>query len=358
MNKLISSIAIATIVIFSACSNSTPETSTASAETAPSTTVANETPEPAKEIAASEAMESDKMETKAMEMKKEMEKAVENKVAEKEKAVVPAKKMEDKTTKNEKAASIAQSPPMEDKKVMEQPKVETPMPPKEEVKPAPAPAKPQKALPNHASWNSLLQKNVSSSGKVNYKGFKAAKGDLQKYLDDLAANTPQSDWTRKETMAYWINAYNAYTVKLIVDNYPVKSITDLEGGKPWDKKWIKLGSKTYSLNNIENDILRPKYKDARIHFAVNCAAKSCPPLLNKAWTAGNLKSNFEKQAKAFINNSSFNSVGAGNVEISKIFEWYAVDFGNIIEYLNKYSTTKINADGKVGYKEYDWALNE
>lgn len=217
---------------------------------------------------------------------------------------------------------------------------------------------PKPAKPDHAAWNTLLQKNVSATGKVNYKGFKAQKSTLQSYLDDLAANPPASDWGRKETMAYWINAYNAFTVKLIVDNYPLSSITNLDGGKPWDKKWIKLGDKTYSLNNIENDILRPKYKDARIHFAVNCAAQSCPPLLNKAWTAANLNANFDKQAKAFINNSKFNKISADAVEISKIFEWYAGDFGDIVTYLNKYSTTKINAGAKVSYMEYDWALNE
>jgi len=159
-------------------------------------------------------------------------------------------------------------------------------------------------------------------------------------------------------MSYWINAYNAFTVKLIVDNYPLKSITKLENGKPWDKKWIKLGGKTYSLNNIENDILRPTYKDARIHFAVNCAAKSCPPLLNKAWTSRNLESNFERQAKAFINNNTYNKIGGNEIEISKIFEWYAVDFGNIVKYVNKYASTKADAKAKVKYMEYNWDLNE
>lgn len=227
-------------------------------------------------------------------------------------------------------------------------------PKKEETKPV---VEIKKSL-NHDAWNALLQKNVSSSGKVNYKGFKSQQSALDSYLADLAANAPTNSTPRKEAMAYWINAYNAFTVKLIVQNYPVSSITKLENGKPWDKKWIKLGDKTYSLNNIENDILRPKYKDARIHFAVNCAAQSCPPILNKAWTASNLNANFEKQAKAFINNSKFNKISADAVEISKIFEWYSVDFGNIIEYLNKYSTTKINANAKVSYMEYDWALNQ
>lgn len=211
---------------------------------------------------------------------------------------------------------------------------------------------------SHEIWDQLLRQNVSASGKVNYKGFKAKETELDKYLKLLADNPIQPSWSRGQKMAYWINAYNAFTVKLIVKNYPVTSITKLHGGKPWDAKWIKLGEKTYTLNNIENDILRPKYKDARIHFAVNCAAHSCPPLLNRAWTAANLQRYFEQQAKKFVNNSKFNKIAADKVEISKIFEWYAGDFGNIIEYLNKYSNTKINADAQVAYMEYDWALNE
>ncbi|MFT5263952.1 MAG: hypothetical protein ACI8YQ_002696, partial [Polaribacter sp.] len=211
---------------------------------------------------------------------------------------------------------------------------------------------------DHSPFDALLRKYVSNSGKVNYKGIKADQSKLDAYLKTLAEKTIQSDWTKAEKMAYWINAYNAFTIKLIVDNYPVKSITDLEGGKPWDRKWIKLGTKTYSLNNIENDILRPKYKEAAIHFAVNCAAKSCPPLLNRAWTKSNLKSNFKKQATAFINNPNYNKISGGKIEVSKIFDWYKVDFGNLIDYLNKYAATKIDAGAEIGYMEYDWRLNE
>lgn len=211
--------------------------------------------------------------------------------------------------------------------------------------------------PSHDQWNELLQKYVSTDGKVNYAGFKKDMPALESYLGGLTRNPVQDDWSRNEKMAYWINAYNAFTVKLIVDNYPVASITKLHNGKPWDVKWIQLGSKTYSLNNIENDILRPKFKDARIHFAVNCAAVSCPPLLNRAWTADKLNQYFEQQAKAFINNPKYNKINANSVEISKIFDWYGGDFGNIIDYLNQYSTTKINSDATVKYMEYDWDLN-
>lgn len=231
--------------------------------------------------------------------------------------------------------------------------VSAPTPPVEEETPVAT-----LAAPSHSGWNTLLTQFVTSSGKVNYKGLKAKQKDLEAYLKLLADNPVQTSWSRNEKMAYWINAYNAFTVKLILDNYPLSSITNLSGGKVWDKKWIQLGEETYSLNNIENDILRPRYKDARIHFAVNCAAKSCPPLLNRAWTASNLNTYLDRQAKQFINNSQYNQVSARKVVISKIFEWYAADFGDIVTYLNKYSTTSIKANAQVSYQNYDWALNQ
>ena len=215
-----------------------------------------------------------------------------------------------------------------------------------------------KQILSHDQWDQLLRKHVSAAGKVNYKGFKADLSKLDAYLKNLQDNPIESKWSRNQKMAYWVNAYNAFTVKLIVDNYPTSSITKLHGGKPWDASWIKIAGKSYSLNNIENDILRPQYKDARIHFAVNCAARSCPPILNRAWTSENLNRYFEKQAKAFINNTKYNKISADNVEISKIFEWYAADFGSITEYLNKYSSTKVKPGAKVTYMEYDWNLNE
>jgi hypothetical protein len=212
--------------------------------------------------------------------------------------------------------------------------------------------------PDHSRWNALLQKYVTVAGEVNYKGFRTEKAKLQTYLDELASHPVEAGWPTEEKLAYWINAYNAFTIKLIVDNYPVRSITDLHQGKPWDVKWIKLGNKTYSLNQIENEIIRPQFKEPRIHFAVNCAAKSCPPLLNEAYTADKLDGQLEKQSKAFINNSAYNRIQAKSVQVSKIFEWYADDFGQLIAFLNKYSETRIQSNAKVGFEEYDWALNE
>jgi hypothetical protein len=211
---------------------------------------------------------------------------------------------------------------------------------------------------SHAIWNQLLQKYVGTDGKVNYRGLKKDVSKLDAYLAILEKNHPADNWKKEEKMAFWINAYNAFTVKLIVDNYPVSRIMNLDGGKTWDIKRIKTGGKSYSLNNIEHDILRAQFKDARIHFALNCAAKSCPPLFNQAFTADNLEASLQRLTANFINNKKFNNITTQGIWISKIFDWYANDFGNLIEYLNRYSTVKIDRNTKVSYLNYDWNLNE
>ncbi len=222
--------------------------------------------------------------------------------------------------------------------------------------PPPAPKKPTLS---HAKWDQLAGKYISSRGKVDYAGIKQNKVLLNQYIAVLQNNPPQSNWSRNKTMAFWINAYNAFTVKLIVDNYPTTSITKLEGGDPWKKNWIKIGISTYSLNQIEKDLLIKKFNEPRVHFAVNCAAKSCPPILNKAWTADNLEANFERSTKNFINDPSFNDISnPKKIQISKIFEWYAADFGNnVIGFINKYATVPVKENANVSYQDYNWALN-
>lgn len=209
---------------------------------------------------------------------------------------------------------------------------------------------------SHQTFDNILQKYVSASGVVNYAGLKKDEASLDKYLSTLSKEAPAKSWSKNASLAFWINAYNANTIKLILKNYPVKSIKDINNGKPWDLQWIKIGGKTYSLNNIENDIIRSQYKDARIHFAVNCAAKSCPPLANKAFTENNINSMLDARAKNFIN-SGMNDISASTATISKIFDWYKADFGNVITFINKYSNVNLNANATINYKEYDWSLN-
>lgn len=210
---------------------------------------------------------------------------------------------------------------------------------------------------SHQTFNTLLQKYVSASGTVNYKGLKKEEAVLETYIRTLAKQIPDKSWSRDASLAYWINAYNALTLKLIVTNYPVKSITSLNGGKPWDVKWIDLAGKKYSLNNIENDIIRTQYKDPRIHFAVNCAAVSCPPLSNTAFTETNINKLLDSRSKAFINSTS-NEIACTKVKISKIFDWYKADFEDVIAFINKYSNTQVNENAVVDYGEYNWNLNE
>jgi hypothetical protein len=214
------------------------------------------------------------------------------------------------------------------------------------------------SLPNHLPFDSLLQKHVSTDGKVNYKGLKADKAMLDAYCLSLGANPVQNDWTKAEQMAYWINAYNAFTLKLIVDNYPTKSILNFDGGKTWDVRRIKLGDKKYSLNNLENDILRPQFKDPRIHFAINCAAKSCPPLWNHAYTPENLETTLEARTRDFVNQSKYNTLSANRGQVSKIFDWYGADFGDLKKFLNQYSDVKLKTTATIVFNEYNWDLNE
>ncbi|MBD99234.1 MAG: hypothetical protein CMO34_05270 [Verrucomicrobia bacterium] len=213
---------------------------------------------------------------------------------------------------------------------------------------------------DHRIWDMLLQEHVTNKGDVNYTAFKKDELQLEKYLLSLSDHPPKEDWSKHEKMAYWINAYNAFTVKLILDNYPLKSIMEINNGKAWDLKFIKIGGKEYSLNNIEHDILRANYKDARIHFAVNCASVSCPKLQNRAFIPERIEEQLEQASRYFINNTSKNNLQANQVKISRLFEWYMKDFtqeGSLVDFLNRYAAIKINSNAKVGYKEYDWNLN-
>ncbi len=221
-------------------------------------------------------------------------------------------------------------------------------------------------VPSHQQWDKLVKKNVDASGMVSYKGFEKDRAEMDAYLKTLSDNAPQSSWSENEQKAYWINAYNAFTVALILKHYPVKSIKDI-GGKiykvntPWDIKFINIGGKKYDLNNIEHGILRKKFDDPRIHFALVCASISCPRLRNEAYTAAQLNAQLEDAGKDFLNDKSKNRVSAQKAELSKYFSWYKGDFtknGSLADYINKYSVTKINTNTKIGSLDYNWSLNE
>lgn len=219
-------------------------------------------------------------------------------------------------------------------------------------------------------WTSLLQKNVNEEGLVDYKGFIKDKELLQSFLDKLTANPPAKNWTDNEKIAYWLNAYNAFTIKLIIDHYPVKSIKDL-GPKhqiifintPWDIKFFKIGHKTMTLNRIEHRILRSEFKEPRIHFALNCASLSCPKLRREAYTGSKLDEQLTDQAKEFLRDKTRNQPHEKDPKLSAIFDFYGSDMRkwsgkSLIDYINQYSPVKINEDANIEYLDYNWNLNE
>ncbi|MFT5915821.1 MAG: hypothetical protein ACJAWV_003941 [Flammeovirgaceae bacterium] len=215
------------------------------------------------------------------------------------------------------------------------------------------------AKPEHQIWNQLAKTYVSSAGKVNYKGLKSKLPDLVAYLLVLEKNTPTSQWSRNEKLAYWFNLYNASTVYLVATNYPVNSIKDINGGKPWDKKFIKSGSELYSLNDIENGIVRKNFNEPRLHVAFNCAAVSCPILSNEAFSPAKLNSQLNSLSKKWINDTSKNKISETEIQISQIFNWYKVDFkAGVIPFINGHSSVKANQEAQITYLEYNWKLND
>ena len=211
---------------------------------------------------------------------------------------------------------------------------------------------------NHNIWNALLQKNVSIQGNVNYKGFKADRKTLLNYITSLSNNMPNDSWTREDKLAYWINAYNAMTIDLILRHYPIESIKDIKD--PWDQRYWKLGEKYYNLNEIEHDILR-KMDEPRIHFGIVCASFSCPKLQNSAFTADNFDNQLTLATKEFLSDPNRNEISKNSLKLSKIFQWFSKDFkqdGDLLDFLNKYSDIKISANAKKSFKDYNWSLNE
>ncbi len=211
---------------------------------------------------------------------------------------------------------------------------------------------------NHDKWDQLLKKHVDAQGNVDYKNFKNDAGQLKNYLDYLANNPISNTAQKEECLAYYINLYNAGTVQLILENYPLESIKDIF--RPWGKDRLMIGDDKYSLGEIEHEILR-KMDEPRIHFAINCASYSCPKLLNEAFTTSKIEEQLEKATSNFINDTTKNKITVNAIELSKIFKWYKGDFtkkNSLIDYINKYSNTEILPNPEIKYITYDWRLNE
>ena len=229
---------------------------------------------------------------------------------------------------------------------------------------------------DHKAWQTFLDAYLhSDSNKQTFLAYsqisKSDRNSLDGYLTYLTSLDPKT-LTKAQQMPYWINLYNAKTVQLILDNYPIKSITKLGKGwfgfGPWDDKILKINNKELSLNDIEHRVLRPIYNDARIHYAVNCASFGCPNLATQAFTLENTEQLLEQSAKDYVNHARGVAFIEGNkkLKLSSIYDWYQVDFGKnekeLIEHLKVYAEPKLveqlNAfTGSVSY-DYDWSLND
>ena len=229
---------------------------------------------------------------------------------------------------------------------------------------------------DHASYDALLQKYVDARGNVDYKSWQASVGDVKalgEYLNRLSAVDHNVRSSRSAQLAYWINAYNAVTLKGILREYPTDSIRNhtakLYGYNIWHDLLLYSGGNAYSLDTIEHKILR-KAKEPRIHFAIVCASKSCPKLLNRAYTAEQLETQLVANTKDFFaNEGNFRyDARTQRMSLSSILSWFAEDFGNdeaaqlkyIAPYLPTSQAQRAATGGNVGvhYLPYDWSLND
>jgi len=228
----------------------------------------------------------------------------------------------------------------------------------------------------HELWNSIVSRYVSADGSTSVVDYKTLKEDarepLTKYLDTLAS-VPESkfnSWTKRQRLAFLINAYNAWTIKLIVDNYPIKSIKDIGGflSSPWKQKIVQLFGDKRSLDWIEHEKIRPTFNEPRIHFALVCASKGCPGLRSEAFTPDKLDQQLEGSTKRFLADGSRNSFNLQKKELnlSSLFKWYKDDFvkarGSVEKFVLPYMTKAGQAANTehfiISYKDYDWSLNE
>lgn len=219
---------------------------------------------------------------------------------------------------------------------------------------------------DHSQFDFIL-KNYVKDGFVEYTKLNENEKDLAKFRNYLSElnNAKIDKLSEKEKLVLWINAYNAYTIELILTNLPVKSIKKIGNliNGPWDQNICKVGGETYTLNHIEHKILRVEFKEPRIHFAIVCASISCPKLLSNAFTTENLEELLDEAGSDFINDSTKNMFDAKEnvLKASKIFSWFGEDFESMngtIGVWNKYTKSQpISKDSDIDFMDYDWGLN-
>jgi hypothetical protein len=225
---------------------------------------------------------------------------------------------------------------------------------------------------SHELYGSVLNRFVRD-GLVDYRGLHADPKDLERYLKELAVvvRSEFDHWPRAEQIAFLINLYNAQTLKLIVDHYPVKSIKDIGGflRGPWSQPVVNVFGETVTLDDIEHGVLRKRYAEPRIHFALVCAAMGCPPLRAEAYVGSRLDAQLDDQARIFLSTSSKNRVDpkARILYLSPIFKWFAADFisksGSLEVFVRPFlpahaSEALAEGNHEIRYTDYDWSLND
>lgn len=229
---------------------------------------------------------------------------------------------------------------------------------------------------SHQKFDAILSEIIFTDGKqslVNYSKLIDSPAKLNAYLKELSLVTKKEfhTFSKDERLAFLINSYNAFTLKLIIDHFPVKSIKDIGSlfQSPWKKDFFYfLGEKSH-LDKIEHEMIRKVFKEPRIHFAVNCASIGCPSLMEKAFTGKNLENELEKMTKNFLSNPLKNKINTKEkiIYLSKIFDWYEKDFndkGGVLKFVAKYLSTDLktksqieNGEYRIEYLDYDWKLN-
>ncbi len=227
-----------------------------------------------------------------------------------------------------------------------------------------------------SAWDAFLVRHVQPGddgvNRLDYGALAAgAKPELESIIAEMAA-VQISDYARNEQFAFWANLYNAVTVKVILDHYPVESIRDVDispgffADGPWGKELVSVEGEALTLNEIEHRILRPIWRDPRVHYAVNCASVGCPNLRTEAFTGDNLEAQLDAAAKGYINDPRGVSIAGDKVTVSKIYDWFHEDFGNstksvmahLLQYADDDLAARLREIGTIKGTAYDWGLND
>jgi hypothetical protein len=213
------------------------------------------------------------------------------------------------------------------------------------------------------AYGRLLGKYVTAGG-VKYGAWKANAADVQAIqgVVDAIATANVSAMPKQEQLAFYINAYNAWILHEALAKYPTKSVKDALFTFFTGQR-IKVAGEGMSFNRLEKEVIRSKFAEPRVHFALNCASRSCPPLNTEPFRGDNLNAQLEKLAKAFVNSDKGVRLAADNksAELSKVFDWYKDDFkseGGAVGFINKRRSSPLPNDVKISYQDYDWSLNE